>query len=120
MKRIYYASGSVLTGDRMADAIVAYASALAQREISDTIDIPVSLPNGTEARAQLLIGPASQLVVVPEADARDVAEDDETIAELSMRARALSSPHPQAVAEADSPYYAEGIDYTDAIDGSET
>lgn len=119
MKRIYYASGSVLTGDRMADAIVAYASALAQREISDTIDIPVLLPNGAEARAQLLIGPASQLVVVPEADAPDQVEDDETIAELSTRARALSSPHPQAVDKADSPYYAEGIDYTDAVDGSE-
>ncbi|MCU1550666.1 MAG: hypothetical protein JWR36_1226 [Glaciihabitans sp.] len=119
MKRIYYASGSVLTGDRMADAIVAYAAALAIREFSDTIDIPVSLPNGSEARAQLLIGPASQLVVVPEPEAREAAEDEETIAELLSRARALSSPHPQAVDEADSPYYSEGIDYTDATDGSE-
>jgi hypothetical protein len=116
MKRIYYASGSVLTGDRMADTVVSYAAALASRELSDTVDIPIALPDGEVARAQLLIGPASQLVVVPEPDALNGPEDDATIAELSKRRLQLSSPHPQAIDEPLSPYYAEGNDYTDAID----
>jgi hypothetical protein len=116
MKRVYYASGSVLTGDRMAEAIVRYAGALALREISDTIDIPISLGGGRTARAQLLIGPASQLVVVPEADAHEDPEDEATIEDLSIRARRLSSPRPQASDGDSSPYYAMGDDYTDAID----
>jgi hypothetical protein len=111
MKRIYYASGSVLTGDRMADAVVSYASALASRELSDTVDIPIELPGGKVGRAQLLIGPASQLVVVPEPDSVDREEEQDTIDELSKRGLQLSSPHPRPVDEPVIPYYSEGTDY---------
>jgi hypothetical protein len=117
MKRVYYASGSVLTGDRTADAIVHYAEELASKESSDTIDIPVALGDGEIGRAQLLIGPASQLVVVPE-PGEDAGPDDEaTLEELSRRRRSMSSPHPQASDEASITYYAEGTDYTAAFDG---
>jgi ssDNA-binding replication factor A large subunit len=119
MKRVYYASGSVLTGDRTAEAIVHYAAALATRTTSDSIDIPILLPDGATGRAQLLIGPASQLVVVPEEGAAAGPEDDEIIVELSRRTRLLSSPHPQAVDDAATPYYADGENYTDATDDSE-
>jgi hypothetical protein len=119
MKRVYYASGSVLTGDKTADAIVHYAAALASRATSDTIDIPIVLPDGTTGRAQLLIGPASQLVIVPEEGIPDTPEDEETIAELSRRSRLLSSPHPQAVDGSATPYYADGENYADVTDDSE-
>jgi hypothetical protein len=116
MKRIYYASGSVLTGDRMADAVVSYAAALAARELSDMVDIPILLGGGESARAQLLIGPASQLVVVPEPGEPDTPEENATIDELSKRARSLSSPHPQASDEPLTPYYSENNEFNDAID----
>lgn len=41
MKRIYYANGYLLTGDGTASAVLDYASALAKRETSDTISIPI-------------------------------------------------------------------------------
>jgi hypothetical protein len=116
MKRIYYSSGSILTGDRMADVVVTYAAALATRELSDTVDIPIFLEGGATARAQLLIGPASQLVVVPEPGETDMPEEDATIDELSKRARSLSSPHPQASDEPLIPYYSENNEFNDAID----
>jgi hypothetical protein len=115
MKRVYYASGSVLTGDRMAEALVHYAELLAMRETSDTADIPIVLEDGSIVRAQLLIGPASQLAVVPEEGDDEGPEDEDTIAELSRRTRALSSPHPQAIDDAPSPYYADGDNFTDSL-----
>jgi hypothetical protein len=115
MKRVYYSSGSILTGDRTADVLVRYAEALAVRTASDTIDIPIQLNNGSVGRAQFLIGPASPLVVVPEDGLPAGPEDDDTIAELSRRTRSLSSPHPQAMEPFGNPYYADDGEITDSI-----
>lgn len=95
MKRIFYASGSVVTGDKLAYAIVQYAEVLAQRDTSDTIDIPIAMDSGEIGRAQLLIDPASQLVIVPEEGSYVELEDDLTIVDLARRGSLLASPHPQ-------------------------
>ena len=92
MKRIFYASGSVVTGDRTAAAVLAYARALAMRETSDSIDIPVVTPAGTEGRAQLVIGPASQLMVVTEVMDRDELDDDDAIAAIDKHVEGLLTP----------------------------
>ncbi|NEM90483.1 hypothetical protein [Galbitalea soli] len=115
MKRIYYASGSVVTGDRTADAVVRYAEALASRVTSDTIAVPVRLADGTAGIAQLLIGPASQLVVVPEPQLTDETDDEAVLDELSLKTLRLSSPHPQPIDAQPNVYYAEGNDYNDAL-----
>ena len=112
MKRVFYSSGSVLTGDRTADVLVRYAEALTVRTASDTIDIPIQLASGVVGRAQLLIGPASQFVVVPEDDTPVGPDDEETIAELLRRTRSLSSPHPQAMEDAGAAYYADDGEFT--------
>ncbi|MCU1507838.1 MAG: hypothetical protein JWQ12_103 [Glaciihabitans sp.] len=80
----------------MADAVVHYAEALAMRETSAMIDIPVSLESGERGRAQLLIGPASQLVVVPESGPNEEPEEEETIRALIESTAQLSNPHPRA------------------------
>jgi hypothetical protein len=105
MKRIFYASGSVVTGDRMANAVVHYAEILAQRDASDTIDIPITLSSGEPGRAQVLLGPGSQLVVVPEEGTDEHPEDDATIAELERRARSHGSPRALASDEGDHAAY---------------
>jgi hypothetical protein len=110
MKRIFYSSGSIVTGDRMAIAIVRYAEVLAQSESSDTIDVPITLASGEEGRAQVLLGPGSQLVVVPEENVDETPEDDATIAELESRTRSHSSPRPLASEENDGGQY--GSDYS--------
>jgi hypothetical protein len=63
MERIYYAGDHFLTGTEIAEALVAYAAALATRTTAGTVDIPVRHEdNGTFSRVRFLVGPASQLV----------------------------------------------------------
>jgi hypothetical protein len=123
MKRIYYSSGSVLTGDRIAEAVIEYAEVLALRDTSDTIDVPISLAGGGVGRAQLLIGPASQLVLVPAESEPDEdlpveeLEDPDTLAELDRRTALHSSPRPLANDDADTTDYdADESDYEDTDD----
>lgn len=92
MKRIYYVNGSIVTGDRTAETVLAYAQALARSEGSDTIDIPVIGELGEAGRAQLLIGPASQLMVVSQVSTRADFDDDEVIARIEKRTLGLTSP----------------------------
>lgn len=75
MKRIFYAGGSVVTGDLTADAVLRYAQALAQREASDIIDIPIFVAGGSSGRAQLLIGPTSQLLIATETPRHEEVDD---------------------------------------------
>lgn len=119
MKRIYYSSGSVLTGDRIADAVVHYAEALALRETSDTVDIPVHLENGETGRAQLLIGPASQLVVVPDPGKGEGPLDEDAIARMEDLAGKLGVARPQASNNEDASDYEsdyEGVDFAESAD----
>jgi hypothetical protein len=123
MKRIFYSSGSVVTGDRIAETIVHYAEVLALRDTSDTIDVPIALASGEIGRAQLLIGPASQLAVVPEeldvgVNVDDV-DDPETLAELERRIALHGSTRPQASASSDTTDYVDANGYNGFTDASD-
>lgn len=107
MKRIYYASGSVVTSDRTADAVVAYAQALAARESSDTIDIPIFAAGAHAGRAQLVVGPASQLMVVTEDPWHEAFEDEGTLDLLARRTEGLLRPKGRPVDQID---LADGTD----------
>ncbi|MDD7929366.1 hypothetical protein [Microbacterium thalli] len=61
MDRIHYAGDSVVTGSDVARALLGYAQALAQVGSSATVDIPVVGTDGTQARWEVLVGPASQI-----------------------------------------------------------
>jgi hypothetical protein len=95
MKLIHYAGETLLTGDAIADAILTYASALASREESATIVIPVRLTDGSIADANLLVGPASQLVAVPQESALDELIDDDLLARIEHEIGVLSHGRPQ-------------------------
>lgn len=89
--RVYYASGSVLTSDAVANAIVAYAGALAKSQLADTIDVPL----GDGLSAKMLVGPASQLLCLPELASGVVEPDsDEFVIELDRRTRLMAAPRP--------------------------
>lgn len=101
MKRIFYASGSVLTGDRTADAVIKFAQVLAEREASDVIEIPIFIAGSAVARAQLLIGPASQLMTISEDPRHIEFDDEETLRLIDERVEALLCPKAQPVDIAD-------------------
>jgi len=97
MKRIYYAGGSALTSDPLADAVLEYAEALAKsaQPQADVVTIPVVLVSGHAGQASLLIGPASQLFTVSEdAEMLKVPDDAGIVLELKRRTRLVGAPRP--------------------------
>jgi hypothetical protein len=117
MKRIFYSSGSVVTGDRIAEAVIRYAKVLALRDDSDTIDVPIALESGRVDRAQLLIGPSSDLAVVPEESDMEDPEDSETLAELERQIVLHGNTRPQPSADADSTDYVDANGFNEAVEG---
>src|ERR1700712_4514515 len=95
MKAIFYAGGELLTGDDIADAVVHYAESLARKTTSAAVDIPTRLPDGTIAQVSLLLGPASQLVAIPQpGDAAEEVTDAPLVQRLNADAARLGDPRP--------------------------
>lgn len=92
---IHYADGRYLTGDDIAQAVVDCAQALAREgQAADTVRVPVRLPEGGVGEIELLIGPASQIVVEPAGPSDEELRDPEAVArirELTIRARQSQS-----------------------------
>ena len=94
MKRIFYASGSFLTSDAIADALLSYADALAHSYASDVVDFPIVLPNGSIGTASTLIGPASQVASATEVSELPEPDDEGLVEELERRIKAIGTPRP--------------------------
>jgi len=96
MRRVYYASGSFLTGDAIAAAVLGYADALTQTSGSDVIEFPIILPTGSLGSAALLIGPASQIASATEVSGCEEPIDEELVKELDRRALSVGARRPVA------------------------
>ena len=88
MRNLHYA-GELLTVDTdICSAIFEYAKALANARQSDVIQVPV-LIEGRREFSNVLLGPASALFCTPTDEAEiDLAEDD-LLAELEKKTKAL-------------------------------
>lgn len=102
MKRLHYAGGSLLVGDAVAHAILGYARELGLRGIADTIVVAGTTPDGEREQAELLIGPASQLLLVEDDSPEDPAADAATLEELDRR-RGELEPRVEHVTAEDQP-----------------
>lgn len=91
MRRVLYGGGSILTGDRIADALLDYAAALARAGTADHLSVPGIGSDGQPAAVDLVIGPASQLIAEHEETPGDDLEDDAFIAELERRSRLVAA-----------------------------
>jgi hypothetical protein len=91
MRIVSYSGESVLTTDGVGEAVVDYARALIADNSTDVVDIPVVFDD-EEVIASMVIGPASQLIVVP-AKVNDFRLRDElTIKRIRAKIAALG-PH---------------------------
>jgi hypothetical protein len=92
---IHYADGRYLTGDDIARAVVACAQALAREGMAAaTVTVPVRLPEGGVGEVEILIGPASQIVVEQAGPSDDELRDPEAVERIravSVRARQSQS-----------------------------
>jgi hypothetical protein len=91
MMILAYSGESIVTSDRMGNAVVDYARALVTRNAADVVDVPVVL-HREQATARLLIGPTSQIIALPAGDAEVALDDAIAIADIEARIEAIE-PH---------------------------
>jgi len=91
MKRIHYASGSLLTGDDIADVIVRFAAALAHNNQAAEVRAPAVTDGGTR-EVLLLLGPASQMLAEDEPYEGTELLDQRFVDEFEHRIAALAPP----------------------------
>jgi hypothetical protein len=87
MQIIHYGEATYVTGDDIAHAVIAYAMALARAESSDTVTMPFRRDDGTDGQLELLIGPASQIVLEHTDAVGEELRDPELVADIMRRAR---------------------------------
>lgn len=87
MKRIGYAGGSFLTGDRIADAVLDYAAVLARAAQADRVRIPALGVDDSVRMLDLVVGPASQFIAEPVDVPGDELLDADLVADLELRGR---------------------------------
>ena len=85
MKYLLYGNSRVMTGDAIADAVIAYSVVLAQNSTTDHVDVPMIDQYGVASSAGILLGPAIAVMTEPAPDDELEAEDDAFVAELHRR-----------------------------------
>lgn len=96
MRRLYYSSGFVLTGDVVCKAVLRYAQALADTGKADIVAVPVITDGTTTGHAHFLVGPSSQLFSMPAASDGDDPFDAGIVDDLVAKTRALQPSRPAA------------------------
>jgi hypothetical protein len=84
-----YAGGTFVTGDREAEALLDYATALAGANRAAAIRMRALDDAGCADDYDLLIGPASQLLVEPAGLVGELPDPNELLAEIERRIREL-------------------------------
>ena len=86
MKVIHYGTDELVTGDRIADALVRYAQFLAVARLAATVDIPVIGSDGEVITASVLLGPASQIVALTKDTELKEIVDEVLVSDLMAKA----------------------------------
>jgi hypothetical protein len=85
MRRIRYAGGTFLTGDREAEAILRYAAALANANRAAPLSVPGLDEDGHVDHYEILMGPASQIMAEPAPHHAGLPAADELVGEIDGR-----------------------------------
>lgn len=101
MKRIHYTDEYLVTGDAIAAAVVEYARALAMMNKSDTVDLPGMDREGLHQRFQVLLGPASQMLVSEEQTDEPEIDDARLVDDIQARIEGLRGIEPQSAEPAE-------------------
>jgi hypothetical protein len=101
VKRIHYTDEYMVTGDTIAAAVVEYARALAMKNKSDMVDLPGMDRTGLHQRFQILLGPASQMLVSEEQTDEAEIDDPGLVDDIEARIQRLRGAEPQSGEPAD-------------------
>lgn len=89
MKYVVYGDTRVMTGDAIAEAVLAYAAALGENGTTDIIEIPTADGDGAGVHTEMLLGPASQVMLEVAPDDELEPEDEDLVNELVRRTEAV-------------------------------
>jgi len=95
MQKLYYASGYVLLGNTVGDAVMEYARALADVGKSDLVTVPSLSDEGLRGTTRILIGPSSQIFAAPALDRGVDLEDAEAVDSMKQKTARLLPARPQ-------------------------
>jgi len=104
MRELDYAGEKFYLSDQLAEAVLEYAKALAERGTADTVHLRAYDVDGELIELDLLVGPASQIVTHTIATHLDAPDgDDEAVEKLRRDTARLrpSRPVPQPLEEDD-------------------
>ena len=85
MKYLVYGNDRIMTGDAIADAVMAYSAVLAQHSTTDIVHVPTTDSYGTATTVGLILGPAIAVMTESAPDDELETEDAAFVAELSRR-----------------------------------
>lgn len=91
MQRVYYAGAEFLMSDAGAVALLDFAALIAGASQSQRIAVPVVGEDGEPALIQAIIGPASQLVMIPAPSSVPDPDAGAFIADLDSRSKQYRS-----------------------------
>jgi hypothetical protein len=89
MRQVSYAGGTFVTSDRIADALLEYAAALANAARASIVDVPVV----GDGHIRMLIGPASQVMSQATEDASLEPDGTEFLDDIDRRVEQLRGWH---------------------------
>lgn len=89
MKYVVYGENRVMTGDAIAEAVLAYAAALGENGTTDIVEVPTTDDDGVGILTEILLGPASQVMVEVAPDDELEPEDEDLVNELVRRTEAV-------------------------------
>jgi hypothetical protein len=111
MYRVTYAGETFFTGQALGDVVLDYARGLALKDRADTVEIPGLLEDGSPTVVELLIGPASQMVMtVVDSDDEEPA-DQSIVADLTRRLDSLAASTAVPMTETEVEEYPHDFDY---------
>lgn len=89
MQHLLYGFSSVVVSDTAADAVLAYAAALAQSGLSDLVTVPTVDLGGYPSTVRVLLAPGIALMAEPAPDDELETADAAFVAELRVRTVAV-------------------------------
>ncbi|MET4781211.1 hypothetical protein [Glaciihabitans sp. UYNi722] len=91
MKKVAYGGVSFITTDEAADALLQFAAAAALNDFAEVVHLPAVDEDGRGIIADLVIGPASELLVTPSDSTAPSPDTIEAVNKLHARTVALGA-----------------------------
>jgi hypothetical protein len=113
MMKLDYAGGEVIISDALSHALAAYSADIARTGGSQALQIPVLTGSGLVGLAEIVVGPASQLLATPTGGPEIDLDDAAFVDGIHDRSAALQPSKPLPISDEDTVAANEA---TDALD----